>query len=423
MSSPIDDTEVFDSGTNSIYDESGSTLIQPAKQISLDVGMQSNYTVLPALREDLYSISSVGDINGLLAGYPVPHKWQPDPSGSPHVLYHVDQWSDTGTANATTNDPAVTSLRIRNQLFNQFVTSKTPGFQTAINDTAHGEMYFTESYRSTALNLGVGAADVSGVMQAYDESGGMVSTVNLFNEYLTDDGTVGGDHLSSQADGANRDDQLQGTLFGQVQEALINWFEAANYKDASSASIVDPEQHDILRSWMSRASNVRNRHLAKFSEEATKRLISVESSTPEELDLSGQNTLMYCCFDAEQVKQIFSTVEATGRIREDVSGSTHLAYSNEIAHAAPAYSITEPNMVLAGEIKDDSGNDVLQSEVKKEDGSIVPIPRHFVAMRHGEGFAIIIPAKTRLRSGTISEANLVLRLFQEHKTAVADGFA
>ena len=414
MSLNVDDNDTagVGSGTNTVYDESGSTLIQPEKQISLDVGMQSNYTILPALREDVYSISSVGDINGLLAGYPVPHKWQPDPTGSPHILYQVDQWSDSGDLTSTSNDPEVTSLRLRNHLFNQFATA-TGGFQNAIMTTPNGEMYFDNDYKESIKQSALDAApDIAGVMQKYDSSGGMVATTNLFNEYLTDDGTVEGNHVSQLIDGANRDNALQGTLFGQLQESLINWFEAANYKDARTSSTVDPEHFDILRSWMSRAANVRNRHLAKFSEEATKRLISVEG-LPGELDLSGQNTLMYCCFDAEQVKQIFSTVEMTGRIREEVAGNI-----------IPAYNSTD-HTVLDGEIKDELGATIQPTDARlaKEDGTFIPIPRHFVALRHGEGFAIVVPAKTRLRSGTISEANLVFRLFQEHATAVPDGFS
>jgi len=423
MSLNVDDTDTTTpSGMNESFDESGSTLIQPEKQIALDIGMQSNYTVLPALREDVYSISIVGDVNALLSGIPVPHKWQPDPSGSPHTTYQVDQWSDTDGYESTNNSPSGASEHIRNQLFNQFVAADPSSFQTAILTTPNPEMYFSKE----DLNLKTeNTADMVGLMQKYDDQGGMISTNNLFNEYLSDDGTLGGKHIFDQADGVSRNSVLQGTLFGQVQEALINWFEAANYKDARAAAItpsvaseVDPEQYDILRSWMDRSANVRNRHLAKFSEEATKRLISVEGSETGSLQFTDQNTLMYCCFDAEQVKQIFSTVEATGRIRSYTSG-------NEVDTLTDTPLLTSPGEIYVQDGVDGGSIPLLEgsNELKTEDNTSIQIPRHLVALRHGEGFAIVVPAKTRLRSGTISEANLVVRLFQSLSGAVTDGFA
>jgi hypothetical protein len=420
MSDPnVDGVDVHESGTNLTYDESGSTLIQPEKQISLDIGQQSNYTVLPALREDVYTISAVGDINGMLAEFPVPHTWQPaDASGSPNVEYQVDMWldaSDTGDLRATSNDAEATSLQIRNRLFNHFqssfrdsVNSFSSCFVNHIKDTdePHGEMYFDPGYLEDCES---GVHDLSGVMTTYDGSG-MISTTRLFNEYLSDDGTIEGKHVSQFEDGANIDNSgANGTLYGQLQEALISWFESANYKDASSAALspmVDPREHDILRSWMTRSS-IDNRHLAKMSKDAIYRLLAKRDSlNPDQLDLSGQNTLMYCCFDAEQVKQIYSTIEFTGRVRSMTSQSA--GFTTDVGGTA---------IPADGVINDSSGQPV---SVVNDAGGTIHAPRHCVALRHGEGFAIVVPAKTRLRSGTTSEANLVVRVFQDHATAVSD---
>jgi len=418
MSDPnVDEVDVHSSGINLTYDESGSTLIQPEKQISLDIGQQSNYTVLPALREDVYTISAVGDINGMLAEYPVPHTWQPaDASGSPSVEYQVDMWLDasgTGDLRATSNDAEATSLQIRNRLFNHFQSrtfaSTHPScFVNHIkdDDTPHGEMYFDQAYLA---NCTTDTPDLSGVMTKYDGSG-MISTTRLFNEYLTDDGTISGTHVRNFQDGVNIDNSgANGTLYGQLQEALISWFESANYKDASSATptnLVDPREHDILRSWMNR-SYIDNRHLAKMSKDAIYRLLAKENnSSPGELDLSGQNTLMYCCFDAEQVKQIYSTIEFTGRVRSMDAMSA--GFTTDVGGSA---------IPANGVIKDTSGQPVT---VVDDAGVQIRAPRHCVALRHGEGFAIVVPAKTRLRSGTTSEANLVVRVFQDHATAVSD---
>lgn len=147
-------------------------------------------------------------------------------------------------------------------------------------------------------------------------------------------------------------------------------------------------------------SGIAQRHLAKMNSGNIAKLISTDSSG--KVDETDTNTLAYCCFDADQVKQIFSTIELTGRVREE-NVAVAVNNTNLYANSGFQVSTTGENGLLT---------DGLTSTVQKADGSVINIPRHRVALRHGEGFAIVVPAKTKLRSGTISESNLMLRVFQ-----------
>lgn len=391
-----DEVDMGSSGTNSLYDFSGSTLIQPEKQIQLDIGNQQRYTVLPTLREDVYTISAVGDINGLLSAFPVPHNWQPvDGSGT----YEVDRWDTSGSSTGGLIGAEEVSTFMRNALFNGFGSRTNNNFNASrlATDSPHSEMFDTGNPKfANAIENTVGQ---KGVLQTYSGKD-MVATKSLFNEYLTDDGLNTGN--DTPADIVNSG--AIGTMYGQVQEALISWFEAANYKDftlAAAGDDVDPRKHDILRSWMNRG-RIDQRHLAKMNSATIEKLIATDNGSGK-VDETDANTLAYCCFDADQIKQIFSTVEMTGRVRTEYQGTPF----------------------VAGTLKDDTGADLPAAPsngfadslgtaifVKGHDGLDKPVPRHKVALRHGEGFAIVVPAKTQLRSGTISEANLMVRIFQ-----------
>lgn len=391
--SPVIDTT--SGGANTDFAAQMFGLIQPQKQISLDIGLQSNYTDLPDIRGDVYTISIVANLNAIFSSIPVPHQWNYEDGIGGSSSFEVDQW-DNSSAPITS---AAASLLVRNEFFN--VSNDTQGYITgqfwdttlappAFVPRCHNEMnisHVKDPLVQAPIGNHVTATDYLGVILEDHTDGSRIpasSNPNLYNEYATTDGLLNSTVPNYVTQGTNQTDL--GCLVGQVQEALIHWFESANYTEGSApGTTVDPRKFDILRFWVDRGSDPTLQHLAKMKKDSVKNLIAQTHEpivgAPKEIDPSKTATLQHCCFDADQIKQLFSTVEFTGRVK--VAG-TGIPVDSSTGNPSAVAAVT------------------------------LAAPRHVLDLKHGEGFAIVVPATAKLRSSTTTTANLLVRVFQEY---------
>jgi len=293
---------------------------------------------------------------------------------------------------------------------------------SGVNWTASGEKYaFEMVYGDAALGLITRRfvpAD-NDTRNSLVPEGETIATKELMNDYLTSSKTVdcSGKNVYEEFNVTGRLDS-QDTVMGQLEEALIAFFEAVNYipeltttaGSSVAAAITNVSEQLFLRSWMSRDEDSSAVKKFRMQPDRVKHLLydGVSTYTQDVSHGSVTDDLIRCVFDQDQLKALAQLIQQSGRFQE-LPGQKSAVYTDE----------TDFTKILSV----GSGQAVEQGDYDTQCKSIVP------SFRHGEGIAVIVPVKATVpdqngnNQQTVQSGYFLVRVFQSFRSQDGNTFA
>lgn len=240
----------------------------------------------------------------------------------------------------------------------------------------------------------------------YAAEGESIATMELMNDYLTSSKTVDttSGNVYEEFNIAKRLDS-QDTVLGQLEEAVISFFEAVNFTPeiANRAAVTNQSEQLFLRSWMDR--EVSNTAVKKFSIEAEKIRNLLFSGTQSDRHkyqtdpttnilpdgTSVAEDLIRCVFDQDQVKTLAQQIQQSGRYTPLTGhGKVYISEAND----------------GTGELSVGTGAAITQADYTANCQSITP------NFRHGQGVAVIVKVKATVPGKAIQTGYFLVRVFQ-----------
>lgn len=233
-----------------------------------------------------------------------------------------------------------------------------------------------------------------------------IATEELMNDYLTSSKTVNAPsgNVEEEFGFANRI-YSQDTVLGQLEEAVISFFEAVNFTPEIpvGATVINQSEELFLRSWMSRVTT--NTEVKKFSIEKDKIRNLLFSGTSADragymqvapgAAADGTSTaedLIRCVFDQDQMKTLAQQIQQAGRFTPLTGTVSSKVYTSEKNDGTDEVSV--------------AGGQILQPDYLANCQSITP------RFRHGQGVAVIVNVKASVPNKPTQTGYFLVRVFQ-----------
>lgn len=240
--------------------------------------------------------------------------------------------------------------------------------------------------------------------------GTAIATTELMNDYLTSTKTVDCPSGNVYEEfGVPGRLYSQDTVLGQLDEALISFFEAVNYipEIPTTAQVTNASEELFLRSWMTRDNS--NVAVKKFQidKDRVRNLLSKATSLEYQTDTTSGTAedLIRCVFDQDQMKSIAMLIQQSGRYEEFDPSTKSMVLPRVYTHGTNVSSEVST-----------AGGEITQAEYVTKAKAITP------SFRHGEGIAVIVPIKANVpkagaTGGTeVQTGYFLVRVFQSYFT-------